>query len=164
VHLGAVQALRVRLALCVHSVPPKPPISHKREFKYLSHTSASNHPMRELLAISLPMCFVKRKFVAILIVQTVKLIHITVFVDYNSISTAQNLADYAILAFQAKLVLTGGIDMYESGSCHHVICMCKENSNVPHLRGHFFGLKCLSKLGIVSHANVQCANEFSVCF
>jgi hypothetical protein len=24
-------------------------------------------------------------------------------------------------AFQVKSVLTGGIDMYESGSCHHVI-------------------------------------------
>jgi hypothetical protein len=28
----------------------------------------------------------------------------------------------------------------------------------------FKDLKCLSKLGMVSHANVQCANEFSVCF
>jgi hypothetical protein len=67
------------------------------------------------------MCFEKHDFVAICIVQTVKLINTTLFVDCNDISNAQNLADYAMLAFQAKLVLTGGIYMYESGSWHHVI-------------------------------------------
>jgi hypothetical protein len=51
------------------------PISLRREFKYMSHTSASSHPTRVLLgviifAIALLMCFVKYNFVAICIVQT----------------------------------------------------------------------------------------------
>jgi hypothetical protein len=53
----------------------------------------------------------KHSFVAICIAQTVKFIPKTCFVDCNDISTAQNLADYAMLAFQAKSVLTCGIDM-----------------------------------------------------
>jgi hypothetical protein len=39
-----------------------------------------------------------------------------VFVDCNSIATTQSLADYAMLAFQAKQARTPGID-----SCHQVI-------------------------------------------
>jgi hypothetical protein len=58
-----------------------------------------------IFAISLLIFLAKQICVAICIVQTVKLIHITLFVDCKSISTAQNLTDYAMHTFQAKSVL-----------------------------------------------------------
>jgi hypothetical protein len=55
------------------------------EFKYLLHTSTFSRPTRELLdvilvVISLLMCFAKHNFVAVCIVQTVKLGHIYLWI------------------------------------------------------------------------------------
>jgi hypothetical protein len=117
ISLNIMYSLRKCIHVCYLS------ISHRPEFKYLSHTPASSQPTRELLGvllftISLLMCFTKHSFVAIWIVQTVKFIYITLFVTVFQLAKIWRIN---MQAFLAKSVPTDGIDMYESGSCHHVI-------------------------------------------
>jgi hypothetical protein len=68
------------------------PISHIREFKYITHlclqSAYEGTTWRILFVILLLMSFVKHNFVAIWIAHIVELVHLTLFVDCNHISTA----------------------------------------------------------------------------